>query len=365
MSRLRRFGFRAGAIVVGLVVAFGIGEIVVRFLGHQPVVVKVHPVLPDKTPNPLGLRDPLDRVPKDPALLRIAFLGDSFTFGLGVSPEQTFVQRVGTLLRERYSGRSMAINLGRDGADLIGEWTIYNRVRDSVRPQVVVHVISQNDLDFDLYRSWEPIARLVSEQTWLSRHSRLFDLAERKIRSGLAHRRSQVYMEGGGTPEAQDRTWRIASHEIQQTKRLVEEGGAVYALVRFPWLRKVHLREDYPIEATHRRTAAVAERLGVPYLDLLEAFRGQPAEEMCLLPYDDHPSPAAHQIAAEAIATFLLREVIPKAHLVSATQPAPERTSRQIREAERQHYQAALAIDPNCFSAQFHLDRMATSQKAQ
>jgi len=364
MSRLRRFGFRAGAIIVGLVVAFGIGEVVVRFLGHQPLVVKVHPVLPDKTPNPLGLRDRLDRIPKDPALLRIAFLGDSFTFGLGVSHEQTFVQQVGALLRKRYSGRSIAINLGRDGADLIGEWTIYNRVRDSVRPQVVVHVISQNDLDFDLYRSWEPIARLVSEQTWLSRHSRLFELAERRIRSGIASDRSQVYMEGGATPEERDQTWRIASHEIEQTKRLVEEDGAVYALVRFPWLRMVHLRKGYPIEATHRRTAAAAQRLGVSYLDLLEAFRGQPADEMCLLPYDDHPSPAAHQIAAEAIASFLLREVIPKVHLLSATRPAPARTSRQIREAEKRHYQAALAIDPNCFSARFHLDRMATSQKA-
>ena len=85
---------------------------------------------------------------------------------------------------------------------------------------------------------------------------------------------------------------------------------------------------------------------------------------MCLLPYDDHPSPAAHEVAAEAIASFLLREVIPKVHLVSATRPAPARTSGQIREAEKRHYQAVLAIDPNCFSARFHLDRMATSQKA-
>ena len=333
-----------------------------RAVGLRPHPVKVHPVLPDKTENPLGLRDRLNQIPKSPDLLRIAFLGDSFTFGLGVEREQTFSYQVGLLLRQHYSGKSMTINLGRDGADLIGEWSIYNRVRDSIEAQVLVHVISQNDLDFDLYRSFDPIGKLVTDRMWPSRFSRLFEYTEAGIRLWIGNKRSLDYMRGGDSPEMRERSWRIAALELTATQRLAREVGAVYAIVRFPWLRTV--AGPYPLMETHRRTAEAAERIGAPYLDLLEAFRGRPAADMCLLPYDDHPTPAAHRIAAEAICTFLVRQVIPRAHLVAATKPTKARTREEIDRAEAEHYEQILKIDPNCFSARFHLDRIPTSRKA-
>jgi lysophospholipase L1-like esterase len=342
-----------------------LAEVALRLLSVRALPVKAHPVMPDKTPNPMGLRDPLERAFAVPGAVKIAFLGDSFTFGLGVGPDQTFSRQVERLLAKHYSRRCVTINLGRDGADLIAEWAIYNRVRDLILPDVVVHVISQNDLDFDLYRSFDPIARLATGRLPLSRYSRVLELAETKIRSGIASDRSVVYMQGGATPAERDRVWRIASFEIKAAKQLVEAGGGVYALVRFPWLRKVGAPDDYPLADVNRRTADLARQLGVPYLGLLEAFRGRDPDDLCLLPYDDHPSPKAHGIAAEAICAFLVREVLPKVRPAASSRPAVKRTPQHISEAEIRHYRQVLQIDPNCFSARFHLDRASTSQKTQ
>ncbi len=356
MRSTRRWKLRVAVAATSVVVTLGIAELGVRIAAIEPMTVKVHAVVPDKTENPLGLRDRLDRVPVDPELLRVAFLGDSFTFGLGVEPDKTFVKRIGHLLKERYSGWSMAVNLGRDGADLISEYAVYNRVRDTVRPQIVVHVLSQNDLDFGLYRSFDPIARLATERLFPSRYSRLFEYVESRIRLEMADARSKIYMLGGPTPEQRDLTWRLASHEIEATRKLAEEGGAAYALVRFPRLREVDSIEDYSLAEVHRRTAELAERLDILYLDLLEAFRGKSPSEMCLLSYDDHPSPAAHDIAAEAITSFLLRKLIPKVRPLDPDNPAMVRSPEQIDQAEIRHYKQVLQIDPNCFSAQFHLE---------
>lgn len=361
MTRTHRF--RLAAIGLGALLALAIGEGVVRLLALRPLAVKVHAVVPDKTENPLGLRDQLDRIPKGPELLRIAFLGDSFTYGLGIEREQTFVYQTGLLLARRYSGRSMTINLGRDGADLIGEWSIYNYVRDSVRPQIVVHVISQNDLDFDLYRSFDPIAKLVTDRTWISRHSKLVDMLESTVRLRMASDRSLIYMQGGATPEQRDRTWRLVEHVLAATKKLVEDGGAIYCLARFPWLREVHADRDYRLAMTSARTRQVAERLGVPYLALLDAFRGQPADAMCLLPYDDHPTAAAHEIAAEALCTFLIREVVPKVRLGALTDPDKKRTTDEVEQAEMRFYEGVLAVDPNCFSGRYHLESLSARRK--
>ncbi len=74
-------------------------------------------------------------------------------------------------------------------------------------------------------------------------------------------------------------------------------------LVLFPELHE--LDGDYPFENVHRRVREAAEGLGIPVLDLLDAFRGQDAADLWVHPTDHHPNARAHAIAASAIADFL------------------------------------------------------------
>ncbi len=360
MQRPRTVWFKLLAVVGGLVLALALAEAAIRIVEGQaprPEQVTVHPVATDSLTNPLGLRDRVDALPEDPDLLRIAFLGDSFTYGLGVQAGQAFVRRTGVLLRERKTRWTITVNLGRPGVDLITAWTILNQVADTVRPDVVVHVLSQDDLDVDLYQEGQAIERLVSERSWLSRYSRLFDRAETAIRWSMATPRIVDHMQGGATPQQRERAWRIADHQIRAIRDLVVARGGAYVLVRFPCLRWVDGGKPYPLEETHDKTAKLAEQLGVPYLDLLETFRGRDPAEMCLSTSDDHPTPAAHQIAAEAIADFLVRAVLPMAQTKPATRPAKPRSAQEVVAAEISQYEQILQLDPTCASARFWLDK--------
>ncbi len=360
--KTRSLRYKVVVAFTASILSLGAAEAALRIIEIRSEPIKVEPVAAESITNPLGLRDRWDTLPQHSGVLRIAFLGDSFTYGLGVRADQTFVRRTGVLLKDQWPGGCATVNLGRPGVDLISAWAILNRVRDDVMPHVVVHVVSQDDLDVDLYREGRAIERYVAERTWPARHSRLLNLAETALRWSRVSPRIVDNLRGGATPEQRDRAWQIASHQIRATKRLVDEGGGTYVLVRFPCLRWVSRIKDYPLEDVHRRTAELASRLGVAYLDLLEVFRGRRPEEMCLSSVDDHPTPAAHQIAAQAICDFLLREVLGSLRTASASKPTTLRSPGDVLALEIRQYQQILQLDPTCESAKFWLERMMRPQ---
>ncbi len=92
-------------------VFFAVLEIALRVRGYGTVGVKKGNVVHhrvgefehDAILNSLDLRDS-EIPPKEPAEIRILMLGDSFTYGLGVNEEETFVRRTERLLRDRLRG---------------------------------------------------------------------------------------------------------------------------------------------------------------------------------------------------------------------------------------------------------------------
>ncbi len=351
-----RRAFRVAAVVGAVLLILVVAEGVLRLTAQEEAPVKVQPVDADSLMNPLGLRDRCDAVPQHSDVLRIAFLGDSFTYGLGVEREQTFVRRTGMILRDGWPRPCVAVNLGRPGVDLISAWAVLNQVWDSVRPQVVVHVLSQDDLDVDVYEEGRAVETYLTSRTWAARHSSLVNLAETSFRWWRAYPRMVDHMRGGLTPALRERAWKIAEFQIQATQRLVAEGGGLYVLVRFPCLRWAR-QQDYPLAEVHRKTADLAARLKAPYLDLWESFRGKDPAALCLTRIDDHPTPAGHQIAAEAIGAFLIREILPKIRPGVTSAPASARSPQSVAEAEVRQYQRILELDPTCKSARFWLDR--------
>ncbi len=360
MARLRKTAFKIFAAVGGVIVALALAEGVVRVMEAQAAPspsVAVHPVATDSLRDALGLRDRWDALPQDAAVTRIAFLGDSFTYGLGVEPHEAFAKQVGELLKERTKRWCVTVNLGRPGVDLITAWGLLNQVRDVVRPHVVVHVMTQDDLTVDLYEEGKAIEEYVTERLWPSRYSRLFDRIETSIRWSRATPRILNNLRGGATEAQRQRAWRIAEFQIRAIRRLVEEAGGVYVLVRFPCLRWMGEPESYPLRETRQKTAALAEKLDVPYVDLFDAFAGKDPAAMCLTPSDDHPTPEGHKIAAEAIADFLVGEVLPGIEPGATSRPTSRRSPAAIRKAEIRQYERILELDPTCESARFWLER--------
>ena len=72
----------------------------------------------------------------------VAFLGDSFTFGVGVEEEESFAG----LAREHLKGRASVINAGVPGTGLTQQLAMYELKVRQLRPRVVVLATYSNDL---------------------------------------------------------------------------------------------------------------------------------------------------------------------------------------------------------------------------
>jgi hypothetical protein len=132
--------------------------------------------------------------------------------------------------------------------------------------------------------------------------------AERQIRYWLAWNKTIDYFRGGETLAERAAAWETFKADVRKCKATVEDDGAVYVLVLFPWLVRLH---DYLLTDVHEQMRDFATELEVPYLDLLEVFAGQDAEGLRVSLANEHPNATGHSIAAQRLARLLREEIMP------------------------------------------------------
>ena len=299
------------AMAAAVLVAFLITETVFRVFDIRPApcprpgIADYHAM--DNRVNAWGLRESWDSLPDDDRL-RIAFLGDSMVFGDGVEREDTFCSLLDDMLASAHPAGILTINMGFWGTSPFRQLEKYLELKDRIRPHVVVHVVYPNDLDIHVHRRLDEIYRLRDEALWVGDASYVMRYAERTLRYWLTWKRTIDYFRGGRNSEERRRAWVNLKKDLRACRQAIEESGAVYALVMFPWLVRL---DDYDLPDVHQTMRAFASELAVPYLDLLDVFAGRDAEALRVSLVNEHPNPEGHRIAAEAMAKFVREEVIP------------------------------------------------------
>jgi lysophospholipase L1-like esterase len=153
-------------VIISLMIAFGIAEVAVRIYAPQevaPIRFKFDPQLGDiPTPNQrgrkirpgvfdytfshnsLGLRGSKEYSLQKNTEHRLLFLGDSFTYGFGVSDDQTFAYLTEKrLLNDRLSVE--VINSGNSGRGTDYELKFYQVVGYKFNPDLVILCFCAND----------------------------------------------------------------------------------------------------------------------------------------------------------------------------------------------------------------------------
>ena len=308
--RRRRMGMAAGASAV--LVAFLVSEVVFRVFDIRPPPPP-HGAVADylavnNTLNAWGLREPWDSLPEDDHRLRIVFLGDSIVYGDGIEREETFCYLLEGMLASSRPEGVRTINMGFWGSAPARQLDEYLRLRDVLTPDIVVQVVYPNDVGVNLRYRLNDVYRLRDADPWVGEWSYVLRYAERQIRYRMAWQRTIDYFRGGRDSAERATAWATFRRDVAACKSAVEETGAVYALVLFPWLVRL---DDNVLPDVHDAMREFASQLGVPYLDLLEVFAGRDAESLRVSPANDHPNAPAHRLAAERIARFLREEVLP------------------------------------------------------
>jgi len=301
--RRRRFGWAAAA--AAMLLAFLTAEVVFRLadIGHPSGRRFGAPAgHPQEPPNPLGLREPWDELPANDPRFRLAFLGDSFTYGLGVASDETFVHRVEELLQPRVPGGVVTINSGKTGSAPGTQLPLYRSWRDAIQPDAVVQVLYVNDIGLDTYAFIMKIDRIRDAPLWVGEWSRVLAYAERQARYWIVWNKTLGFYRGGTTREERERAWTQLAADLEACRDTIRADGAHYAVVLFPWLYRL---DDYPLEEFHERMAKLTSELEVAYLDLLPTYRGRDSETLRISSEDEHPTPLAYDIAAERIVRFV------------------------------------------------------------
>lgn len=211
---------------------------------------------------------------------RIAVLGDSCTFGMGVKDEDLFTRRLEELVGRRHATKKIEVlNFGVSGFATEQERWIYHHNAKGYQPDVVLLMMTDNDdvsyleeirVNKELSQKQDPVSRIaIFNQILQSRLS----ASTRDFRNSIQHLNT-------------------LAEECRSEKRS-------FAVVLFHAWRS---------RSWTQLKSALAEHLdrAIPVLDLERVLIGSHRpEDLRVHDVDPHPNELAHRLAAEEIDRFL------------------------------------------------------------
>jgi lysophospholipase L1-like esterase len=277
--------------------------------------------------NSHGLRGPETTYEKPPATFRILNLGDSVAMGWGVREEDTYGQRLESLLNERGIGdlRYEVINAGVPGWNPENYLAYLQAEGLKYEPDLILlDLTTANDIK-------GKSALLADNQPapikWLRANTYFWPFLTVQLRwlEARAEGRKQIDVIDPPTnpdkyfpPDPESEQWTNLWNCVLTINRLARENNARVTLILFPLEFQV-LDENYPTLPQELLTAKATEA-GIPALDLLPAFRkacrerpGGGCNQGDHYLFADvwmHPSAHGHKIVARELEAVLV-EMLP------------------------------------------------------
>jgi len=267
--------------------------------------------------NGQRFRGPDVDLDKPPGILRVVCLGDSHTFGAGVSEGDTWPARLGEL-----SGPGVEVmNCGVNGYDTLQEVLWYERRVALFDPDVVILAFFVNDVVARGLPSSETsdrrVKRMPSKQpAWIAAcraRSRAFDvlcvsLKHRRMLENRASFYSRRDVEAHYVPS--DAGWQRARDAIVRIQEDCRLAGRRFYVVLMPFV----VRDEDGQFLSRRSLSVVAEyceNAGV------ECFDGEPSiqelddGQLCISPFDSHASARVYESFATGLAEWLRLRGLP------------------------------------------------------
>jgi len=326
----RRRWQAAAAVAVGILVALGLGEAVVRIAGLAPGVTPLNLTIAGgefvSSPNPLlkyvprpgsttinsyGIREREIAIPKPPDAFRIVVVGDSVAYGYcngheAIAPEERFSARVERTLNDaRWAGKRPVevINLAVSGYDTSQEAEFLRQKGLALDPDLVLVSYSLNDAmdasyELAIFRrtaGWTEYDRATYAPTLgarLFQYSHLFRLAWQRLGS---LRRAGAQSPGEARVDA----------GFDQIAAMSRQRGFKVLVAVFPMFEKF---SAYPRLNRHRWAKEHAEARGFIVVDLLQPFRDASGDDWTRFRgrcNAEHPDEQGHALAARAIGEYL------------------------------------------------------------
>jgi len=258
---------------------------------HRPNA-KAHLMNVDVTINSHGFRDHEHSIDKNGAY-RIAFLGDSLTFGWGVKENETFKKILETSLNKTRS--TDIINFGTGNYNTEQEVNLFLETGLKYNPDKVVIFYFINDA--------EP-TRPKSPWSFLE-HSRMISFYWSRINNLLGRwntGRSFASFYSNLYDEKQP-GWQNAKAAFSKLNEECQKRNIKLQVVLLP---ELHNLKDYPFRKQHNLVLEYLKLLKVPALDITDDFKNYPIPMNLWVSLDDaHPNAIAHRMISDSIQDFI------------------------------------------------------------
>lgn len=288
--------------------------------------------------NASGLRDRDYPLQKKPGVYRIAVLGDSFTFGMGVNLEDTYPKRLEKILQQQDPNIEV-INFGVIGHDMWQHHEMLKRRALSYHPDLVVLALFPGD---DFYNSvapydesghyvgnfpfppyeqepgefWAPMSyfaiwnllRNVNLQfEYKYRYKRGYTyvkgIEERKKKYGPL--RPDHMASKSMAAKMEKHKFLEFSEALDNFVRTANNAGAKTLVVLIP--DSVQLNDSY-MQGINRFTEKQCVKMKIPFLDMTPILEAEEDHtSLYLFPFDAHNSPRGLKVIAQAIADRIVK----------------------------------------------------------
>ncbi|MBI2009812.1 MAG: SGNH/GDSL hydrolase family protein [Candidatus Chisholmbacteria bacterium] len=261
--------------------------------------------------NALSFRNDHFFSDKDPKELRLAAIGDSYTYGYGIENEN---DRYSNLLEKRLSatcapqGSTVKVyNMARPGMNTREELEILKMAQNYKVDGIIL------GYTFDDARSNRTAlhTNICYNRIFSYRHNPLLNWLLQKsfaleylyVRAyNLFNAREFTQTCWTETFEALYRDPEIWIRHLQELKNLIDytrENNLGLAVVIFPNI--VDLGEDYSARDIHQNVATFFKANNIPVIDLLDVYAGLSPDDILVSRRDFHANELGHSLAAEAI----------------------------------------------------------------
>lgn len=323
-SRWTLIGHRLLTVLLSLVVGVALVEIAFRWLPDKPWYERiVKEQLPDRAGVMLivaghwmQMREEPPQTPKPPGTHRIMFLGDSFTFGVGLDdPADTFVSLIGERLeRERPRGDVTRYEVCNAGVPALytDSWrALFGVYGGAYDPDLVVAVFFLRDGVRGVATSGQireiraAMGHFAQTQTGPYRYSYTYRFFRDRMELARVSRVYLAKLQNGylGTNE-EKAEWREAQANLIYVRDQIEGRGGRFALVIFPMLYE--LDADYPLLDVCNEIERFARDNGIAVHSLLPTYLGHDGPSLWISTFNQHPNERGHALAAQSIYEFLV-----------------------------------------------------------
>jgi len=258
--------------------------------------------------NDAGYRDLTHAKTPAPGVHRVAFVGDSFTYGVGVTFDDTYPKRVerslSALTGEPWEATIFAV----PGVNTEQEARMVEDEVLGYAPEILVVGYVLNDAEDESSAErrraaeWlEAEAERKSDPWW--RHSALLRFGFDRIHATIENQRriaNHLALYEDGAPG-----FVASTRSLKRIASLCEERRIDLVVLLFPLFANP-LDDSYPFRSIHQKLSRICQASGIRLVDTLPYYEGMDWRLLVVEgPADEHPNELAHRIAAQALLSAL------------------------------------------------------------